>query len=853
MALPTISFVNNLDFNVIVYDSFSEEDKTNYFGTLTPIATVLANTTASLQVLHPASVLIVSNATSNSPLTRIIYLQNVSAGPFGVGQDDVTAMVQTMDFIGFITNNKEDPLTKAFKALWTDTSKPQVKPVNEFFAQHETYKKCTFATYMMGITYAAEQPESKGKPMDQALYSLSTLATLLGGTWPDFLPDIVVTKFTCNTNNDVLAIRAGIDLKKLPAQSDAALQFFGSLFNVQQIQVAVSFNYGFNIGVLGTRLSISLDAMHVPFAGSSLTINKPTVTIDINPLFKFIVFTVTGDIPFNIFNKQFEADLSMVLDNIEANFGVVIKGDKTSLPAPPVMKGVHFDAFGVGIGIIFEPPSAAIGLQGQFHIGEPGDQSIVALADDRFVVVCQIIEEVPNPLYISFYVPQLHLTDVYTLFTNAQCPVQVPVLFTDLAFKWSENPMEPVALPDGTLSSMGYGFSAAAEIFDFHFYGDVEIDLSNGVKADIEMAPLSLGGIFSINGDGTGVSIKVDASGNPIKNNQLITKAAQKQALQNSTTSQLVVPGGPVLKIQTLASPFLHLNGSVSLFEVENWHIEADVTTSGITFEVGFEGVLTSKMTCTLSDFHNLRASFQFGINDTISLPPVAGISLGSIHLEAMVGAHFALVTSLSDISLSVGGSFDFEGLTRNFGDFGVDAHIQAVSDLISSIVKGIENDAGELFSDLINEAGAWADKVKQDVITGVDSVAHVLQGAFNQSADQVASTMRDAGFEANEIAAGLQNAFGMTANSIAQAMQQVGYTGQEVASALQSVFGDDAAQIASALNSAYGWSADQINGVLGSIGFSADDIGNAFKSLGGAFEDFGNSLLDDLNPFHWG
>ena len=654
MSASTVSFANSLNFSVTVYDSFSNQDKTNYFGTLTWLATVPANTTASVQLIHPTSVLIVSNATTNVPLARLICSPELSTGPLGVVQADVNAMAQTMEFIAFISNNQKDPLTLAFKTLWKDISKPQATPVNQFFAQHPTYASCTFATYMMGITYTAEQPESKGKPLDQAVYSLSTLVTLLGGTWPSDFPDIVVTKFTCNTQNDVLAIQAEIDLIKLPAQSDDALQFFGSLFDVQQLQVAVSFNYGLSMGVLGTRLSISLDAMHVPFGDSAtLTINKPTVTVDINPLFKFVVFTVTGSIPFNIFGKAFEADVSMIIDNIEANFGVVIKGDNTSLPPPPVMQGVHFDEFGVGIGIVFEPPGAAISFSGQLHIGDPGSGTHVALNDDTFVVVCQLVEEVPNPLYISFYVPQMHLTDVLTVFTNAQCPLDVPVSFTDLSFKWAENPMAPVALPDGSLSNMGYGFSASTNISTFSFYGDVEIDLTNGLTADIEMAPLTLGSVFSIGGDGTGVSIKVDASGNPIKNNQLATTAAQQQALKDTTTKQLVPPGGPVLRLQTFASPFLHLNAFVSLFEVENVQLAANITSSGLEFEVNYGGLLTSNMSCTLADFHNLAAAFQFGINQNISLPSMDRVSLGSIYLQASAGAHLTLSTSSSDLILT--------------------------------------------------------------------------------------------------------------------------------------------------------------------------------------------------------
>ncbi|TDZ24560.1 hypothetical protein Cob_v002232 [Colletotrichum orbiculare MAFF 240422] len=727
----------------------------------------------------------------------------VSTGPFGVGQADVKAMAQTMDFITFIINNKTDPLTLAFRDLWKDTSRPQVTFVNHFFAHHQTYASCTFATYMMAIAYTAQQPKTRGKPLGRALFSLSALVTLLGGTWPSFLPDIVVAKFTCNTHSHVLAIQVEIDLEKLPAQSDAALRFFGSLFDVPQLHVAVSFH-----AFVDARLSVSLDTLHVPFGDSAtLAIKKPTVTLDINPLFKFVVFTVTGDIPLHIFGKQLEADVSMVIDNIEANFGVVIKGDKTSLPAPPLMKGVHFDTFGAGIGIIFEPPSAAIGLSGQWHIGDPGSRTLVALDDDTFVLVCQVIEGVPNPRYISFYVPRMHLTDIYTVFTNVQCPVDVPVLFTNLSFLWSANPMEPLALPDGSLSNMGYGFSAAAKMSDFSFYGDVEIDLTNGLAGDVEMAPLALGSIFSIRGDGAGVSVKVDANGNPIKNNQLVTKAAQKQALKNATTKQLVPPGGPVLKLQTLAPPFLHLNGVVNLFEADNVRLDANITSSGITFDVGFGGLLISKMSCTLSNPLNLSAAFRYGINDTISLP-------------------------------SHGGSCESEAASNSKANLA----IWAISRLM----------AWQLFDDLLGTGAAWAGKVKQNVIRGFDSVASVLQNAFKQDAGQVAFTMKDAGFEADEIVEGLASAFGMTPLGVAQVMQQVGYAGEQVASALQHVFGNDAAQIASALSGAYGWSANQINGVLGQIGFSANEISQAFQSLGGQFDDFGKSILRDLDPSGW-
>ncbi|KAL5371111.1 hypothetical protein DPSP01_014483 [Paraphaeosphaeria sporulosa] len=871
--MSTVNFTNTLNFSVTVCDSFSDQDTSNYFGTLTPLATVTANTTAPVQLIHRVSALIVSNTTTNVPLARLIFSPLGSTTPFGVGPADVQAMAQTMAFITFITQQPTDPLTTAFQTLWKDSSKPLGKSVNQFFAQHPTYGNCTLATYMMGITYAAEHPDSKGKPLDQAVYSLSTLVKLLGGSWPDGFPDIAVSKFICDTANDKLAIRVEIDLDKLPAQSDQALKFFGSLFNVQKLLVTVTLNYAVGLNMLGTRLAIGLDAIHIPFGGSaSLTINKPTATIDINPLFKFVVFTVMGSIPFNIFGKAFEADASMLVDNLEAAVGVVIKGDNTSLPGPPAMQGVHFDEFGVNIGLFFEPPGDALGLSGKFHIGTPGSGSQVALDDDTFAVVCQVVDDVPNPLYVSFYVPQMHLMDVLTVFTNTKTPLDVPVSFTDLSFKWSENPMEPVALPDGSLSSMGYGFSAAANILAFSFYGDVEIDLNNGLTADIEMAPLALGSLFSMGGDGTGVSIKVDASGNPIKNNQLPTTAAQQQALKSATMKQLVAPGGPVLKLQTLAAPFLHVNGHVSLFEVDKAALTAVITTTGITFEVDFGELLTTVMSCALVNPNNLAAAFQFGINQNISLPSIAGVSLGSILLQTTASAHFNLSTSPSDVILQVGGNFNFEGLNRSLGEFTVDAHIQKITELLSAIINFIEQEAKSLFNDLLATGLDWAAKVKQGAIAAIDPVASVLKNAYGQTADQVASTMDAAGYGINEIAgelkhvfdptqvaSTLKDVFGYSANQVAATMQQVGYAGDEVAQALKGAFGNNAGEIASALKDAYGWSADQINGALGNIGFTPDQIGQAFQSLGGDFAKAGTTILDGLsdlgnklNPANW-
>ena len=98
--------------------------------------------------------------------------------------------------------------------------------------------------------------------------------------------------------------------------------------------------------------------------------------LSINPMFKFAVIKVIGDIPFTVFGTKLNALVSLVIDNIEANVGITLEGDKKSLPAPPGIKGLHLDSFGVEMGVFFKPVGLDLGLQGKFHIGKTGSKNI---------------------------------------------------------------------------------------------------------------------------------------------------------------------------------------------------------------------------------------------------------------------------------------------------------------------------------------------------------------------------------------------------------------------------------------------------------------------------------------------
>ena len=889
-----ITFENSLPIDVIINDSFSSDKTTNYFGDLTPLATVAASSSAALTPKHSfASVFIVTHKDTGFPIARFVWLKVRPKKSFNIGQADVDAINQALAFIEFLSKSPNDPVAKSFLALIADTSSATLtQDVDSFFAKQADYKLVTFVTYMLGVTSIAQNPppaepqpgqqpdpskqpdpSQPGKPPSQPgttpaptqpggqpTYSLSRLVMLMGGSWPSGFPDIAVQKFKVQDEDGSITFWAEVDLKNLPAVGLGPIAYFTKLLGNEKVLFSIMFHYGFDAEITGTRLMLRFDDIAIPLDGSTkLKINQPTITIDINPLFKFVVFGIKGTVPFKIFGKSFDAIATMTIDNVEAAVGLVIQGDHTTLPSPPQLPGMHFDEYGAGMGIIFEPPSYVLGLEGKFHIGG-GQSNIIALDDDTFTMVLAIEDEVPDPLYLSFYVPKLTLDDVLALYTNTRTGIDVPVHFTDLAFVWAENPMEPLILPDGTLSDAALRFRATVDILSFGFYGDVEVDISAGLTADVEVSPISLGP-FKLSGDGKGVTIKVDEHGSPIKNNAIRDRKTLQDVLKHATDKVMVRPGGPVLRIQSLSAPFLHLNAKASLFDLVSEAITADIDKSGMRFELNFGSVLSETMKVKLADFHNLDGMFSFGIDRTIHFPSVGPVSLGSIHLKSSVAVTLKIRTSASDVTLSAGGTFDFERLHLTLPEFRVNAHIEKITDLLSVLGDEIEHEARQIFGSVLSDAATWAKWVAARLITGIEDMAPVLKDAFNKtlngaaiimhdvgvnpvavahglrdaykvSGAAVAGAMKGANYSAYEVGSGVLQAYGLSEQGLAQAMKGANYIASDVGGVLKNQFGGDINNAASALAGA-GYGAEAVGGAL--KGTFADSAGQAAQALKGA------------------
>lgn len=879
MTYPSITIQNQLTIPVIAFDSFNDDiaDKSlaNYFGKLTQVGTTIApGGSQTLQPIHgPLSVYIIYD-TNNNPIKRVTTLGTAEQS-FQVTPSDVTIISDTNKFISFVKNTPSDPVASGFHALIKD-GKATPAQVNAFFQATTAYKDCTFISYMLVMTTLARTPDTAAQPIPQKAYSLSALCSYLGVNWPSELPDIAVTDFSCTNENDVIKLHGTVDISKITFGDGIGANVL-SILPATTARVAIIFNYSTSLAFLNTTLQFQLKNMAIPVGdGSTINIDKPTLILTVAPLFKFVVFEVKAIIPFTLFNSPtINADVAMTIDNVEAEIGVVLEEPNATLFTPPAMKGVHFDSVGVGMGVFFKPPGYALGLQGAFHIGEAGS---VQLDDDTFVVVCNLEGEVPNPVYISFYVPRMNLNDVITMFTNTSSNINLPVSIRDLSFKWAENPMEPVTLPDGSLAAMAYGFSGDLNFFGLSFYGDVEIDMNSGLNGTITMDPFTFGPL-SLTGDGKGVAMKVDAQGNPIRNNFIPKTASDKAMIQQATTQQWIKPGGPEMTISTSGSPYFTLGANLKFLEF-NDSISSVVDSNGITFDISFP---MTKMHCVLKDYQNFTGAFSYGPDFMIPLPSIAGIDLGSIHFQTTINGAVGVSVSGTDIVFAFSGGFSFFGLSPSVGPVALDINFTSITQVFSAIEQWIIDNATSLFGSLYANARAWMVAIDNNVILPLENdaqyVVSTLAGAYGQSVQEVGQLLQGTEYAMEDVANALTQTFGPSADAVAgalvtaynasqeevaAALNAAGYTVDQIGGALVSAFnatenevgsvfkymGFGALTAAQAIQSIFSAAPDAINSILSQAGYAASDIENAFNQMGDDFKDYAEKTWHAIT--HW-
>jgi len=631
-----------------------------------------------------------------------------------------------------------------------------------------------------------------------------------------------------------------------------ALKNVSSLTDVDNLVIQMS------IGTSGLQLYASLgDTINIPVGGDNkLALTDPSLSINFSTA---IVFKVSGTLGFSIMGTDILATALMTIGTNAATVGVSIESDNSYFPAPPGVKGLHFKQFGIIMGVYFTPPGVSFGIQGKYAIGDGQEQ------DDEFGMILQIVGNVPNPLYLSFYANELSLGRIYTLFTDNAVPASASELevvrANDVSFYWAQT---TVTLPDGTLAAPGFGFSAQLKIFDFGLYGMFKISATEGIQGHAEMSPIDLKGILSISGDGKGIyETMIEKNGTWVRAQN--TEINRDEDLPTKQVA-VVQPGGPVISVTTSGSPFFHANWSITLFDAIRQSVDVTVGIDGASFalEYNLANIAAYSLSCTVKDWTSFSgsASYSFGIDTQIGPFRVLGINVGTLNLDISLATTMSITISPSVFSMSLTGAFSFMGIGFDMPTLYVSVAPSSLAAIPGMVIDHIKDEAKTLFKALFDSMDQWGNMVAQGLVEGYEAVENVLKNAYNatakeaakimsdigDAAEDVAKALKSVGYLAEDVAGGLEDAFNLGQQGVANVMKAADYAADEVAKGLSTAFNATANEAANILKGA-GYAASEVAGGLkNAFNASSAAVTAAMKGAGYVANDIASGLHSAFN-----
>jgi hypothetical protein len=519
---------------------------------------------------------------------------------------------------------------------------------------------------------------------------------------------------------------------------------------------------GWEAGAENFSLRAALDgSIDIPTGGTSdLRIGSPVLELDFpNP----IAFKVKGDLALTFDHHTIDVRPQLTVSAEGAEFNVAVEFED-GWHAPMGIEGLTLDEVDFELGVNFLPaPGVNLGLQGSAHVGDEAPKS------DEFAFVLEVIEEVPDPLLLSFRVAEISVEEALRLFAPHAPVGDLPdfvkrIRVTDVGFYWAES---VVVMPDGTVAQPGLRFRGNVEILSFQAHAALSIDPS-GIAGELMLAPIHVAHVADVTGDGEGV-YRYERDGKPLPQRVIPEKnPAPAQRVQ------LVAPGGPVVQFRTAHSPWLHASLRVTLFGAVSEEIEALVSDQGVHFKLAYAvtDAVMAELDCTL-DRGGLKAHAAFGLHLKADLGPVkvAGIDFGTIHLDAGFDLEMTLEASAERFLLACSGDFEFEGARLTFPTLRIDVAPASLAELPERLVRHLAENLEEVFAELFHEAerlveaaakevarlaeeaAAEAERLAKAAIEEAERIEKEAERAIEQAAAEVAREAERIEKEAERIA----------------------------------------------------------------------------------------------------
>ncbi|MBK6929673.1 MAG: apolipoprotein A1/A4/E family protein [Saprospirales bacterium] len=425
-------------------------------------------------------------------------------------------------------------------------------------------------------------------------------------------------------------------------------------------QLTIGDVFALQISIPGT---LSLDAG----GGNSLVLTSPMIQIKENLESPAAgpELAVMGGLDLHLFGQRLKMAGWLALAEESITGHIQLQAIPVPIPISPCayMPGVQLvidepHPLSLEVGLQFEPAGLDLGMSGSFAICKNKDEKVYGNA----VFVLEMIEEVPNPLYVEFAIDEMSMPILLEAMTGVQYRLHLmddvvklagdgaeivkqagpdetkdaaaaaaeaaktasagieavesalghveailsKVEFTDVRMRWADS---IVNLPDGTTAMPGVGVRGGLKIFDWNAFAVMDFSATGipGISGHFECEPIEIADVLHIWGDGKGVhkTPKTAEDFNDKVKKKVDTLAAgQKKTISPAAAKDegawFLEPGGPVLHLSTRSAPFLHADLHASLFGFLQTDIHADITEKGFDFDfkIGAGNAVTAELEC---------------------------------------------------------------------------------------------------------------------------------------------------------------------------------------------------------------------------------------------------------------
>jgi hypothetical protein len=517
---------------------------------------------------------------------------------------------------------------------------------------------------------------------------------------------------------------------------------------------------------VGLQAAIPGDLQIDVGGGNSIVLGGPYLRVELGETGP--AFDIGGSIDLMLFHRHLHAEgwLSVSTHSLDAHIGVF----GIELPPAPCLPGVHFiateeDPLWLDLGVQFAPPGLMMGLKGHFYI-----QLTDRRVEGDVTFVLEVVELLPQPLYVEFELDEMSIPVMLEAMTGAQWALmkadqlahaasRLPadlgdaaalagegldavegaishinailseVSLDDVRIRWCDS---VVNLPDGSVAMPGVGFRGRVSLFGWDAFAMLDFS-SGGIPAltgHFEAEKISLGGVIEIWGDGKGIRRAPHSAAD-----------LQRTDAAGDAGAWFIEPGGPVLHVSTRSAPFLHADLHARLFGFLSADVHADVTEEGFSFDLHTSvGPLRWELCCHYwRDEGVFEASGSMGLHLHGDIGPIIpGIDATKIHLDTDLAARVELRVDSEGIALTLAGEFNFQGLRIDLPEVTLTVAFSSIEALAKAIWDHIVDLAEELFKDVILPIAQFFEDAAEAVAEVAVEAAEAVAAIATEAAEEV-------------------------------------------------------------------------------------------------------------------